>query len=89
MLFMIISRTRTDLDPADYGRLVELAKAFYAKLPSGVTVQREWTAQSGARNFALLEAPDEATIDRIQAPFRPYVDIEIMAVAERVGWTLG
>ena len=89
MLFMIISQTRKDLGPGEYGRLAELAKAFYANLPAGVSIRNEWTAADGAKNFALLEAPDEATVDRIQAPFRPYVAIEILVVAERTGWTLG
>jgi hypothetical protein len=89
MLFMIVSRTRTDLASEDYGRLAAMARAFYADLPPGVSVRSEWTAQSGGKNFALLEAPDEATVQRLQAPFRPYVDIEIVEVVERQGWTLG
>jgi hypothetical protein len=35
----------------------------------------------------LLEAPDLATVERIQAPFRPFVEMEIVPVVAFSGWT--
>ena len=54
MLVFLINRTRSGLTPEQYGRLAELAKAFYANIPPGVTLQGEWAAADYSRNFSLL-----------------------------------
>ena len=36
--------------------------------------------------LALIEADDEAVIEKIQSPFRPYVNIEIVSVRKLSGW---
>ena len=64
MLVFLINRTRADLTPEQYGRLAELAKAFYANVPPGVSLRGEWAAADYSRNFSLLEAPDVATVER-------------------------
>jgi len=86
MLFMLISRTRTDLSAEEFRRLGELAKDFYADVPEGVTLHADWGALDQSRTFALMEAADQNAIEAIQAPFRPYVDIEIVPVRELSGW---
>jgi hypothetical protein len=87
MLFLLTNRTRSTLTPAQYGELAGLAKAFYAGIPPDVTIRGEWAATDQSRNYTLLEAPDLATVERIQAPFRPYVDMEIVPVVALSGWT--
>lgn len=87
MLVFLINRTRKDLTPEQYGRLADLAKAFYANVPPGVTLEGEWAATDYSRNFSLLEAPDLATVERMAEPFREYVDVEIVAVNPIKGWT--
>lgn len=86
MLFMLISRTRTDLSSAEFRKLGELAKNFYANVPPGVTLHADWGALDQSRTFALMEAEEQGHIEAIQAPFRPYVDIEIVPVRELSGW---
>ena len=86
MLFMLINRTRTDLTPDQFKQLGELAKAFYANVPDNVVLHKDWAALDQSCTFALMEAEDQAIIDSIQAPFRPYVDIDIVAVREISGW---
>lgn len=87
MLVFLINRTRAGLAPEQYGRLAELAKAFYANVPPGVTIRGEWAAADYSRNFSLLEAPDLDTVERMAAPFREYVDVDIVAVNAIAGWT--
>jgi hypothetical protein len=87
MLVFLINRTRTDLTPEQYGRLAELAKAFYADVPPGVSIRGEWAAADYSRNFSLLEAPDVATVERMAAPFREFVDVDIVPVNATAGWT--
>lgn len=87
MLFLLTNRTRPTLTPAQYGELAGLAKAFYAGIPPYVTIRGEWAATDQSRNYTLLEAPDLATVERIQAPFRPFVDMEIVPVVALAGWT--
>lgn len=87
MLFFLINRTRAGLTPEQYGRLAELAKSFYAEVPPGVTLRGEWAAADYSRNFSLLDAPDLATVERMAAPFRDYVDVDIVAVNAVSGWT--
>ncbi len=87
MLVFLINRTRPDLTPEQYGRLAELAKAFYADVPPGVSLRGEWAAADYSRNFSLLEAPDVATVERMAAPFREFVDVDIVPVNATTGWT--
>ena len=86
MLFMLVSRTRTDLSKEEFAHLGELAKNFYANIPEGVTLHNDWAAIDGSRTFALIEAENESVIEEIQLPFRPYVNIEIVAVRKLSGW---
>jgi muconolactone delta-isomerase len=87
MLVFLINRTRADLTPEQYGRLAELAKAFYADVPPGVSLRGEWAAVDYSRNFSLLEAPDVATVERMAAPFREFVTVDIVPVNATTGWT--
>ena len=87
MLVFLINRTRKDLTPEQYGKLADLAKAFYANVPPGVTITGEWAATDYSRNFSLLEAPDVATVERMAAPFREFVDVDIVPVSAIKGWT--
>lgn len=87
MLFLLTNRTRRTLTPEQYGVLAGLAKAFYAGIPEGVTIRGEWAAVDQSCNYTLMEAPDLGTVERLQAPFRPYVDMEIVPVVSFAGWT--
>ena len=87
MLFLLTNRTRKDLTPEQYGQLGALAKQFYASVPAGVTIRGEWAAVDQSRNYTLLEAPDIETVERMQAPFEPYEDMEIVPVVAFSGWT--
>jgi hypothetical protein len=87
MLILLINRTRPSLTPEQYGQLAERAKAFYANVPEGVGIRGEWAAADYSRNFSLLEAPDVATVERMAAPFREFVDVEVIPVNEIKGWT--
>ena len=86
MLFMLISRTRADLSGDEFRELGELAKKFYAAIPAGVTLHADWGALDQSRTFALMEAEDQSAVEAIQAPFRRFVDIEIVPVRELSGW---
>lgn len=86
MLFMLINQTRRDLSGEEFQKLGELAKAFYADIPEGVTLHADWAALDQSRTFALMEADTEEAIEALQAPFRPYVDIEIVPVRRISGW---
>lgn len=86
MLFMLINQTRTDLSADEFTQLGELAKAFYADIPESVTLHADWAALDQSRTFALMEAAEQHAIEEIQAPFRPYVDIEIVPVRRITGW---
>ena len=87
MLFLLTNRTRKDLKPEQYGHLAGIAKQFYASVPAGVTIRGEWAAVDQSRNYTLLEAPDIDTVQRMQAPFVGYVDMEIVPVVAFSGWT--
>jgi hypothetical protein len=87
MLVFLINRTRAGLTPEQYGRLAELAKAFYADVPPGVSLRGEWAAADYSCNFSLLEAPDVATVERMAAPFREFVDVDVVPVNAITGWT--
>jgi hypothetical protein len=86
MLFMVINRTRQDLGPEDYQRLGELAQGFYDAVPPGLTLHGDWAAEDGSRTFALIEADDAARLEAVQAPFRAFVDMEVVPVAPVGGW---
>jgi hypothetical protein len=89
MLFLLTNRTHKTLDSEQYAHLAQLAKEFYAAVPPGVTIRGEWAAVDQSRNYTLLEAPDIETVERMQAPFVPYVDMEIVPVVAFSGWTAG
>ncbi|MDH3748018.1 MAG: hypothetical protein OER97_07395 [Gammaproteobacteria bacterium] len=86
MLFMLINRTRSDLSQQEYKELGGLAKAFYANIPHDVVLHKDWAALDQSCTFALIEAKDQGFIEKIQEPFRPYVDIDIVPVREISGW---
>ena len=86
MLFMLVNKTRTDLSREEFAHLGELAKEFYANIPADVTLHDDWAAVDESKTFALMEADDESSIEKIQSPFRPYVDIEIVPVRKLSGW---
>jgi hypothetical protein len=89
MLFLLTNRTKRTLTPEQYGELAGLAKSFYSSIPAGVSIRGEWAATDQSRNYTLLEAPDLATVERIQEPFRQFVDMEIVPVVAFSGWTAG
>ena len=88
MLIFLINRTRQGLTQEQYGQLAERAKAFYANVPAGVSLRAEWSAADYSRNFTLLEAPDTATVETMAAPFREFVDVDVVPVNEIKGWTV-
>jgi muconolactone delta-isomerase len=87
MLFLLTNRTKASLTPAQYGELAALAKQFYASVPADVAIRGEWAATDYSRNYSLLEAPDLAAVEKLQAPFAPYVDMEIVPVVAISGWS--
>ena len=87
MLIFLINRTKSGLTPEQYGRLADLAKAFYAAVPPGVSIRGEWAAADYSRNFSLLEAPDAATVEQMARPFREFVDVDVVPVHATTGWT--
>jgi hypothetical protein len=48
-------------------------------------LHKDWAANDGSRTFALLETEDPALLEEIQAPFRPYVDMELVPVTPVTG----
>ena len=86
MLFMLVNRTRRDLSQEEFMKLGELAKDFYANIPDHVVLHKDWAALDQSCTFALMEAEEQAAIDDIQAPFKPYVDIDVIPVREISGW---
>jgi hypothetical protein len=86
MLYMLVNRTRTDLTPEQYQALGRMAQSFYDRIPEGVKILGDWAATDRSRTFALLETDDPALLEQIEAPFRPYVDIETFEVAPVKGW---
>ena len=86
MLFMIVNQTRKNLGQKEMSELGGLANDFYEKMPSGITLHGDWAASDGSRTFALLEADDQALVEQIQEPFRPYVDMEVVPVVRIEGW---
>lgn len=86
MLYMIVNRTRKDLGPEEYAEVARLAREFYDNVPSGLTLHGDWAAADGSCTFALMEADDIELLHRVQAPFRPYVQMELVPVHRVTGW---
>ena len=86
MLFMLINRTHQDLSQDEFIKLGELAKNFYANIPEGVLLHKDWAALDQSCTFALMEADDQSVVEAINAPFRAYVDIDVVPVREISGW---
>lgn len=89
MLFLLVNRTRPGLTAEQQALLAERAKSFYANVPAGVRVIGEWRAADWSANYAVLDAPDRAAMERMQEPFRGLVDMELVAVVATQGWTQG
>lgn len=89
MLFLLTNRTHANLSAAQYSELTVLAKAFYASIPSDVKIRGEWAATDQSHNYSLLEAPDLATVQRLQAPFERFTETTIVPVKTISGWTAG
>lgn len=87
MLFLLTNRTRPNLTAEQFGELAALAKTFYSSIPAGVTLRGEWAATDQSHNYTLLEAPDLATVQRMQAPFAKFTDTVIVPVTAISGWT--
>jgi hypothetical protein len=86
MLYILISRTRSDLSPEEYQRLGQMAQAFYDGIPPGLTLHGDWAANDRSCTFSLLETEDPRLLETIQAPFRDYVNMELIAVTPATGW---
>lgn len=86
MLYMLINRTRKDLSSEEYQALGKLAQGFYDNIPPGVTLHGDWAANDQSCTFALMESDDPQLLEQIQAPFRTYVDIEVIPVTAVTGW---
>lgn len=86
MYYMLISRTRKDLSAEEFQELGRLAQGFYDRIPAGLTLHGDWAANDRSRTFALLETGDPSLLERIQAPFRKYVEMEVVPVTPVKGW---
>lgn len=86
MLYMIVNRTRSDLTAEQFAELGRLAQAFYDEAPEGITLQGDWGAVDGSGTFSLLETDDPDLLERVQEPFRDYVDMEVLPVVPLSGW---
>ena len=86
MLYMLINRTRQDLSSEQYQELGKLAQGFYDNIPEGLTLHGDWAANDQSCTFALMESDDPRLLDRIQEPFKGFVDIEVIPVTAVTGW---
>jgi hypothetical protein len=86
MLYMIVNRIRANLTSAQMAELGRLAQGFYENVPSGVALIGDWAAQDGSCTFALMEADDPSLLEALQAPFRPFVDMQMLPVWPVKGW---
>jgi hypothetical protein len=86
MLYMLINRTRPDLSAEQYAELGRLAQGFYDDIPQGIEVLGDWAAADGSRTFTLIQTEDAKLLERVQEPFRPYVDIETVMLTPVTGW---
>ena len=89
MHYMLINRTRTDLTPEQYAELGRRAQYFYDNIPQGVRLIGDWAANDHSRTFTLIETDTPALLEDLQAPFRPFVDIETIPVTGVSGWRAG
>lgn len=89
MHYMVINRTRPGLSGEDLAALGRLAQDFYDRIPPGLTLHGDWAATDYSRTFALLETEDPALLEQVQAPFRAYVDMEVVPVTPVTGWGPG
>lgn len=89
MLYLVISRTRPDLTDAELVQLAERAKHFYGNVPQDLMLHGNWAEEEGGRTFALLETDSPRLLERVQAPFRAFVDIEVIPLIPISGWEDG
>ena len=89
MLYMLINTSRTGLSAEDYAELGRRANAFYSDVPAGIRLHGDWSANDRSRTFALIETDDPDLLEAIQAPFRDYVDIEVVPVTAVDSWRSG
>lgn len=86
MLFLLTSRIRSGLSPAQFGELAALAKTFYASIPTSMRIRGEWAAIDRSANYSLVEAADVNAVRAVQAPFAPFTETEIVPVTAISGW---
>jgi hypothetical protein len=84
--YLIINRTRSGLSADAYAELANRAKAFYSNIPEGLVLQGNWSEHEGSRTIALLETDDPAVVEAIQAPFRDFVDMEVIPLVAVEGF---
>ena len=89
MLYMLINRTHTDLSSEQFQQLGKLAQDFYDNIPASVTLHGDWAANDQSCTFALMETDDPQLLEQIQAPFKGFVDIDVIPVTAVSGWTKG
>jgi hypothetical protein len=86
MQYLIINSTHSDLSPDAYAELANRAKAFYSNIPEGLVLQGNWSEHAGSRTIALLETENPTLVEAIQAPFREFVDIEVIPLVAVEGF---
>lgn len=86
MLCMIVNRTRPDLSASQREELGRLAQDFYDNVPEGVTLHGDWAATDGSCTFSVVEVEESALLERVQEPFRRFVDMEVVPVVAVRGW---
>jgi len=86
MQYLIINHTRSDLSPDAYAELAKRARDFYGNIPEGLVLQGNWSEHGGSRTIALLETDDPAMVEAIQAPFRDFVDMEVIPLVAVEGF---
>ncbi|HHO59682.1 MAG TPA: DUF3303 domain-containing protein [Thiotrichales bacterium] len=89
MLYMLINRTHADLSSEQFQQLGKLAQDFYDNIPAGVTLHGDWAANDQSCTFALMETDEPQLLEQIQAPFKGFVDIDVIPVTAVSGWTKG
>jgi len=86
MHFLVINKTRSGLTADQHAQLAELARGFYAAPPEGVRLHGDWAAIDGSCTYAIIEAESRARLEELQAPFRPFVEMENVEVRPLSGW---
>lgn len=87
LVFVIVSRTRTNLLPDEFAELGRLDKAFYEDPPLGISLYGDRGATEGSRMFALIEAELQGLLRQVQEPFRRFVDMALVPVKPLQGWS--